>query len=34
MLASLKPVEQGGYYVSPCMKGTREEIFQEIDQYY
>jgi hypothetical protein len=33
ILASLRPVERGGYYVSPCMKGTREEIFEEIDQW-
>jgi hypothetical protein len=33
MLATLKPVERGGYYVSQCMKGTRQEIFKKIDQW-
>jgi len=33
ILARLKPVERGWYYVPPCMKGTREEIFEEIDQW-
>jgi hypothetical protein len=31
ILASLKPAERGGYYIPPCMKGTREHIFKEID---
>jgi hypothetical protein len=33
ILESLKPVERGGYYVPPCMKGTREKVFEEIDQW-
>jgi hypothetical protein len=33
ILATLKPVERGGYYVSQCMKGTREDIFTNIDQW-
>jgi len=33
ILATLKPVERGGYYVSQCMKGTREDIFKNIDQW-
>ena len=32
VLASLKSVDRGGYYVPPCMKGTREKIFEEIDR--
>ncbi|KIM74988.1 hypothetical protein PILCRDRAFT_79445 [Piloderma croceum F 1598] len=33
ILGRLKPVERGYYYVPPCMKGTREEIFEEINQW-
>jgi hypothetical protein len=33
ILATLKPVKRGGYYVSQCMKGTREDIFKNIDQW-
>ena len=33
ILADLKPVERGGYYVPPCMEGTRKAILDEIDQW-
>ena len=33
ILASLKPAERGGYYVPPCMNGTREKFLGEIDQW-
>jgi hypothetical protein len=33
ILATLKPVEHVGYYISQCMKGTREDIFKKIDQW-
>ena len=33
ILADLKPVERGGYYVPPCMEGTRKAIFDDIDQW-
>jgi hypothetical protein len=33
ILSSLKAVKRGGYYVSQCMKGTREDIFRNIDQW-
>jgi len=33
ILATLKPVERAGYYISQCMKGTREDIFKKIDQW-
>jgi NACHT domain len=32
-LATLKPVDREGYYVPRCMDGTREYIFQEIDDW-
>ena len=32
-LASLKPVDRGGYFVSPCMEGTRQSVFDIIDQW-
>jgi len=31
--ASLKPVDRGGYFVSPCMEGTRQSVFDTIDQW-
>jgi hypothetical protein len=33
ILATLKPVERGGYYISQCMKGTREDIVKNIDRW-
>ena len=33
ILATLKPVEREGYYVPPCMEGTRKKIFKSIDQW-
>jgi hypothetical protein len=33
ILATLKPVERGACYVPPCLDGTREKIFDEIDQW-
>ncbi|KIM74897.1 hypothetical protein PILCRDRAFT_79623, partial [Piloderma croceum F 1598] len=33
ILSTLKPVDRSGYYVQPCMKGTREKIFGEIDTW-
>lgn len=30
ILASLKPVDRSGYYVPPCMEGTREIVLKEI----
>ena len=33
ILASLKPVDRGGYYVPPCMNGTRQDVFEEIDRW-
>src|SRR6266481_3478390 len=30
VLSTLKPVDRGGYYVQPCMEGTRENILGEI----
>jgi len=32
-LASLKPVYRGGYYVLPCMEGTRQGVFKTIDKW-
>lgn len=32
-LVSLKPVDRSGYYVPPCMEGTRENILKKIDQW-
>jgi hypothetical protein len=34
ILATLKPVGRGGYYVPQCMKGTREDIFNKIDRWF
>lgn len=38
LLATLKPLDRTGYYVEPCMEGTRENILQEImmwvDDFY
>jgi len=31
ILSTLKPVDRSGYYVQPCMEGTRENILGEID---
>jgi len=31
ILSTLKPVDRSGYYVQPCMEGTRENLLQEID---
>jgi hypothetical protein len=31
VLSTLKPVDCSGYYVQPCMEGTREILLQEID---
>jgi hypothetical protein len=33
LLATLKPVNRGGYYVPPCMEGTRQDIFETVDQW-
>ena len=33
VLATLKPVDRGGYYVSQCMKGTWEDVFRNIDHW-
>jgi hypothetical protein len=33
LLATLKPVDRGGYYVPPCMEGTRQDIFETVDQW-
>jgi hypothetical protein len=33
LLATLKPVDRGGYYVLPCMEGTRQGIFETIDKW-
>jgi hypothetical protein len=30
ILAALKPVNRSGYYVTPCMKGTRQWVFDQI----
>jgi len=32
-LISLKPVDRSGYYVPPCMEGTRENVLKDIDQW-
>jgi hypothetical protein len=32
LLALLNPVYRTGYYIPQCMKGTREDIFNRIDQ--
>jgi hypothetical protein len=31
ILSTLKPVDRSGYYVQPCMEGTRENVLGEID---
>ncbi|KIM73866.1 hypothetical protein PILCRDRAFT_801778 [Piloderma croceum F 1598] len=33
ILSALKPVDRSGYYVQPCMNGTREKFFGEIDTW-
>lgn len=33
ILSTLKPVDRSGYYMQPCMNGTREKIFEEIDTW-
>jgi len=33
IFSALKPVDRSGYYVQPCMKGTWEKIFGEIDAW-
>lgn len=33
LLSTLKPVDSSGYYVQPCMEGTRENILGEIDEW-
>ena len=33
MLSTLKAVDRSGYYVQPCMEGTRENILGEIDAW-
>jgi hypothetical protein len=33
LLATLKPVDRGGYYVPPCMEGTRQDVFETVDQW-
>ena len=32
-LASLKPADRGGYFVSPCMEGTRQSVFDNINRW-
>jgi hypothetical protein len=32
-LSALKPVDRSGYYVQPCMEGTRKNILREIDAW-
>src|ERR1700733_12491379 len=32
-LSALKPVDRSGYYVQPCMEGTRKNILEEIDAW-
>jgi hypothetical protein len=33
LLAALKPVDRGGYYVQPCMEGTRQDVFKTVDRW-
>ena len=33
ILARLKPVDRGEYYVSKCLEGTRKDIFRKIDEW-
>ena len=33
ILSALKPIDRSGYYVQPCMTGTREKIFGEIGRW-
>jgi hypothetical protein len=33
LLNTLKPVDHGGYYVLPCMEGTRQDIFEKVDHW-
>jgi hypothetical protein len=33
ILSTLHPVDRSGYYVHPCMEGTRENILREIDAW-
>ena len=33
ILSSLEPVDRTGYYVPPCMNGTRKAIFEKVDSW-